>query len=312
VAPARPLIAEELGAPRWRGQRHRLEVWYATFADPTTGDGYWLHHEVVASTVGEPYAHGWAAVFPAGATPVCERFGPVPVAPDGEAWFRAGDVVVGPGRLWGSAGDLEWDLRYEDAGPPLFTFPRWAWERELLPAAQVVPWPTADFEGRFGGVELGDARGALARIYGHGNAERWAWLHADLGDGDVVEVVAAAPRRRGPVALPPLPMVQLRVGGRDWPQHPLMAAGLGRARIGLPRWSATLRSRHRRLTVKVLVPPEESVSLGYTDPDGASATCINSERASAQITLEVYDGGWRTERNWALDGTAHTEVGTRP
>ena len=67
-----------------------------------------------------------------------------------------------------------------------------------------------------------------------------------------------------------------------------------------------------RLTVKVLVPPEASVSLGYTDPDGASATCINSERASAQITLEVYDGGWRTERNWALDGTAHTEVGTRP
>ena len=38
--------------------------------------------------------------------------------------------------------------------------------------------------------------------------------------------MAAAPRRRGPVALPPLPMVQLRVGGRDWPQRPLLAAGL--------------------------------------------------------------------------------------
>jgi hypothetical protein len=306
------VIAEELGPPRWRGQRHRLEVWYATFTDPATGDGYWLHHEVVAPTVGDPYAHGWAAAFRAGVRPVCERFGPVAVRPAGDEWFRAGDVVVGPGVLWGEVGSLSWDLRVADRSRPLFTFPAWAWERELLPAAQIVPWPTANFEGRFADVELRQARGALARIYGHGNAERWAWLHADLGDGDVIEVVAAAPRRRGPVALPPLPMVQLRVGGRDWPQRPLLAAGLGRARLGLPRWSATLRSRRHRLTVKVLVPPEESVSLGYTDPDGATATCTNSERASAQVTLEAYNGGWHTERHWALDGSAHAEVGTRP
>jgi len=308
------VIAEELGPPRWRGRRHRLEVWYATLTDSATGDGYWLHHEVVAPTVGDPYAHGWAAIFPADGAPSLHRFARCPVTFPGDRanWFEAGEVVVGPGHLWGRAGDVEWDLRFADRSPPLFTFPAWAWERELLPAAQVVPWPTARFEGRFGDVELGDARGALARIYGHGNAERWAWLHGDLGDGDVVEVVAAAPRRRGPVALPPLPMVQLRVGGRVSPRRPLMAAGLGRARVALPRWSATLRSRRHRLTVKVLVPPEASVSLGYTDPDGASATCINSERASAQVTLEVYDGGWRTERNWALESTAHTEVGTRP
>jgi hypothetical protein len=306
------VIAEELGPPRWRGRRHRLEVWYATFTDPATDDGYWLHHEVVAPTVGDPYAHGWAAAFPAGGPPRVERFGPVAVGPAGEEWFRAGDVVVGPGVLWGRAGDIEWDLRFEDRSPPLFTFPAWAWQREVLPAAQVVPFPAARFDGRFGEVDLHGARGALARIYGHGNAERWGWLHADLGDGDVVEVVAAAPRRRGPVALPPLPMVQLRVGGRDWPLRPLLAAGLGRARLGLPRWSATLRSRRHRLTVKVLVPPEASVSLAYTDPDGATATCTNSERASAQVTLEAYDGGWRVERHWALDGTAHAEVGTRP
>ncbi|MBV8984778.1 MAG: hypothetical protein JO248_10100 [Acidimicrobiia bacterium] len=68
----------DLGQPRWRGQRHRLEVWYATFTDPATGDGYWLHHEIVAPTdpAAQPYAHGWFSRFPANGEPSTQRFGP--------------------------------------------------------------------------------------------------------------------------------------------------------------------------------------------------------------------------------------------
>ena len=295
-----------LGPARWKGQRHRLEVWYATFTDAATGDGYWLHHEVVAPTVGEPYAHGWLSVFPADGSPRTERFGPAPPAPGG--WFAAADVLVDARVLRGPA----WDLAWIDDAAPLYTFPRTAWERELLPAAQIVPFPTARFTGTVCERNIVDGTGALARIYGHGNAERWGWLHADLGGGDVLEVVAAAPRRRGPLSLRPLPVVRLRVGGHDWPSNPVANAVLGRARVDLPRWSVTVRSRRRRLAVSVLVPPERSVALAYTDPDGATATCTNSERASAEITVESYDGGWRTERHWTLDGTAHAEVGTRP
>ena len=295
-----------LGPARWKGQRRRLEVWYATFTDAATGDGYWLHHEVVAPTVGDPYAHGWLSAFPADGSPHTERFGPAP--PEPGAWFAASDVLVDAGVLRGPS----WDLTWSDDAAPLYTFPRTAWERELLPAAQIVPFPTARFTGTVGGRPLVDAQGALARIYGHGNAERWGWLHADLGGGDVLEVVAAAPRRRGPLSLWPLPVVRLRVGGEDWPSNPVANAVLGRARVDLPRWSVTVRSRRRRLAVSVLVPPDRSVALAYTDPDGATATCTNSERASAEITLESYDGGWRTERHWTLDGTAHAEVGTRP
>ena len=306
--------AARLGPARWRGQAGRLEVWYATFTDPARGDGWWLHHEIVAPTEGggEPYAHGWLASFPAAGAPSHEVFARSVVACTTDRanawWFEAGEVVVGDGVLRGPA----WDLRFEDDSDPLFTFPKLAWDRELLPAAQIVPFPTARFDGTICGHQVVGARGALARIYGHGNAERWGWLHADLGGGDVLEIVAAAPRKRGPVELRPMPVVRLRVGGEDWPSQPLIPAALGRAKIGLPRWSVTLRSRRRRLTAKVLVPPDRSVAIDYTDPDGATATCTNSERASAEITLEAYDGGWRTERHWTLDGTAHAEVGTRP
>src|SRR5207245_181108 len=130
-----------------------------------------------------------------------------------------------------------------------------------------------------------DARGNLARIYGHGNAERWGWLHADLGGGDVLEVVAAAPRRRGALSLPPLPVARLRIDGQEWPRNPLAAAALGRVKLGLPEWRVSVRTRRHRLRVAVTIPAECAVSLLYTDPDGATATCTNSERASAQVTF---------------------------
>src|SRR4051794_34533712 len=146
----------------------------------------------------------------------------------------------------GSAGDLTWDLSWEQKAAPLWTFPRWAWQRQALPAAQVVPTPATTMTGSVGGRPF-SGTGATAHIYGHGNAQRWAWLHADLGSGDVLELVAATARRPGLRLLPPLPLVQLRVDGKAWPRDPLAAAPLMRAAIGDPRFAVTGLGRNPRL-----------------------------------------------------------------
>jgi hypothetical protein len=322
---ARPAGAGPAGAPhlrpRWRGQPGRLEVWYTTVTDPVTGTGLWFHHELVAPTGGgEPHAHGWAAVFPPDGPPVLRRFGPAPFGPaTGDVVFDAAGVQVRTGGLSGTAGDLSWRLTTGGGGPPLFTFPRWAWEREALPAAHLVPAPGATFTGtvRAGDRELAlaGAAGATGRIYGHGNARRWAWLHADLGGGEVLELVSAVSTRPVLRALPPLTFLRLRTGGSggaDWPPRPLAASLRLRARIGLPRWTVTGRVGDRRIRVEVSQPEESTVAVDYADPDGAPAVCHNCERASAVIVLQRRQGGrWTTERSWELAGTAHAEVGTR-
>lgn len=313
-APAR---AADPMRSRWRGQAGRLEVWYTTLTDPATGTGVWLHHELVAATGGGVRAHGWAAVFPPGETPVLGRFGPYEWSRPEDAAFAAGPVVQAGDRLTGTAGPVSWDLRESGGGRPIHTFPRWAWERELLPAAQIVPKPAAAYDGvvRFGDrvLEPAGAPGASARIYGHGNARRWAWLHADLGGGDVCEIVAAVSTRPGLDRLPPLPFVRLRVDGRDWPSgDPLLAALRMRADIGLPVWTVRGRIGDRRLHVEVSQRPEETVAVDYADPDGSHAVCHNSERADVRIVLARRAGrSWRTEREWRLDGTGHAEVGLR-
>ncbi len=299
---------------RWRGQPGRLEVWYTTLTDPVTGTGVWIHHELVApSDGGDPWGHGWVAVFEPGAPPVLERFGPEPwSAPD--AGFTCGAVRY-DGALVGRGGAVSWEL---DSGGPdrtLHTFPRWAWRRELLPAAQVVPRPAARYSGvvRVGNRELvlRDAPGADARIYGHGNAQRWGWLHADLGDGEVCEVVAAVSMRPGLNRLPPLPLVRFRLGGggtgtRDWPVDPLLAAVGLRARLRPDGFEVRGRVGRRRVAITVDLPADETVEVDYRDPDGARLLCRNSERATARIELLR---GSAVERSWCLGGVAHAEVG---
>src|SRR4051794_27418330 len=189
---------------RWHGQRGRLEVWYATLTDPRSGAGFWVHHELVAPRDGgPPRRHGWAVAFLPDAAPQAARFagdaaaGPGP----GLALSAAGGAVVRDGALQGEAGELRWDLRYDDrAAPPLHTFPRLAWRRELLPAAHAVAAPSARFSGTFtaGGrtVDLEGAPGAGARLYRPRNPPRRGRLHAPPARGDGPQIVA-------PVSPPP-------------------------------------------------------------------------------------------------------------
>ncbi|MGW3206054.1 hypothetical protein [Streptomyces sp. NPDC001135] len=308
-------------APRWDGTPGRTEVWYTTLTDPVTGTGVWLHHELVAPSDGSPaYAHGWAAVFPKDGPVEHARFGPTPWERRSRGFGTEGIRAV-PGRLTGSAGPFSWALSERPQGPPLYTFPRWSWRHPWLPASHMLPAVRSHYSGTVrhgtGELRLADAPGASARIYGHGNARRWAWLHADLGGGDVLEAVAAVSTRRGLDRLPPLVFLRLYRNGRTWPRRAERSAvgwaGMGRFRadIGLPQWRIEGRAGLRRIRVTVTQPAERTLALDYTDPDGSAAVCRNSERADTVVHLERWRGGWRPEAVWRLSGTAHAEVGER-
>lgn len=109
-------------------------------------------------------------------------------------------------------------------------------------------------------------------------------------------------------------MLQLRIGGTDWPRDPLLTAPLLRARIGLPDWSVAGGGARRRVRIDVTQDPVDCVSLSYTDPDGATATCTNTERATVDVVVERRTGlrRFEVEHRWHLDRTGHAEVGTRP
>jgi hypothetical protein len=154
----------------------------------------------------------------------------------------------------------------------------------------------------------------VARIYGHSSAQRWCWLHADLdADGATLELVAATARRPGLRRLPPLAMAQLRLPGHpDRPRVPALGALALRTRIGTNGFNVSGLLGASVLRVTVALPAERSVSLTYTDPDGSTATCTNSEVADATVTLGPLGRGVGRERRWEIIGRAHAETGRRP
>lgn len=233
--------------PRWNGRRGRMEVWYATCTEED-GTGWWFHYETVAPVDESeaPFAHGWVACFARDAAPILERFGPDLIAgtSQAEALVSVDGCHIGQTAIAGRAGRLAWDLELVSSAAPLYTFPQWAWEREVLPGAQILDRPSATISGR---VEIDgrerevNASGARAHIYSHGSAKRWAWLHCELGGTDVLEVVAAVSHMPVLDRLAPLPFVRIRVGGRDRPRDPLRAAIGARAgrhaRVAIARWA---------------------------------------------------------------------------
>ncbi len=248
--------------------------------------------------------------FPPDGPPCTERFGPEPVRPAaGTAWFDAAGVRVAHEKLTGRARSLAWDLSWNDEGTPLWTFPRSMWERELLPGAQVVIAPTAEFAGTLTAKFQADAairiegwRGGVAHIYGHGNARRWGWIHADLGSGDVVEAVTAVSHKPGLCRLAPMAFVRFRIDGKDWPTGPLPSLRM-RTTLGLQHWQLEGRIGGREVLIRVDQPPDRCVSLGYTDPDGGAAVCTNTEQADIHVDID--------DRHWSVLGTGHAEVGLR-
>lgn len=294
-----------------------MEVWYQT-GTARDGTGWWIHYEILAPESGAALAHGWTAVFPPGKTPSLVRFGPVGIdGPPRDGLFDCGDATLefgeGTVRLAGKSGDIAWDLEIDADQEPLYTFPRWAWERQILPGAQLVDLPGSASGSIAVGEEAYDVSGraAQAHIYSHGSAHQWGWLHCDLGAGNLLEVVTAVPHLPGGIKIPPRPSVRLRYAGSDLPADSFVAALGGRSTAELPKWTATVRlGRRRRLYVAVEQPPERCVQLQYPNPDGSFAYCTNTERADAYIRLDRRENSaWTTEAEWTLDQTAHAEVG---
>jgi hypothetical protein len=176
----------------------------------------------------------------------------------------------------------------------------------LLPGAQVVIAPTADFTGSLTVDDATDRvdgwRGGIAHIYGYGNAKRWGWIHADLGGGDVLEAVAAVSHRPGLRRLAPMAFIRFRVDGKDWPASTLPSLRM-RTTLGVRHWQLEGRIDGKNVLIRVDQPPERCVSLHYIDPDGRAAVCTNTEQAD--IHIEIGD------RQWSVLGCGHAEVGLR-
>jgi hypothetical protein len=229
---------------------------------------------------------------------------------------------LAPNLRKGKTSDIKWDLTTSDfKDKPVFTFGKLAWEKEILPSCQIVGGPNITYDGTViianKSYKVSNAKGALSRIYGHGNAKRWAWLHADLDGSNMIEIVSAVSTKPGLDKLKPLGFIQLRFKDEDWPSNPLVAFPFFRTKmpgrqLGDNSWSIKGRYGDYRIDVNVNLPGFKSIAVDYTDPDGKSAVCVNTEIGDVDILLEQkISNRWVQIKHWQIENRAHCEMGFR-
>ncbi|HVV87913.1 MAG TPA: hypothetical protein VHE35_32960 [Kofleriaceae bacterium] len=321
---------------QWDGHSPgRYEVWYLTFNDPATGDGFWIRYtlEAPADGHGEPYAQLWFARFASasGAEPARATFGinrrqPIATMTAVDEPFS---VTIGANRLAhdaargalsGGGHAAEWDLQWTPNPRTMHWLPSVMYRRGgvgettvLSPSPDVSLRGTVVVDGRT--YTLDGAPGGQTHLWGRKHAFAWGWAHCNAFDGApglALELLTVRLRRRG-LTLPWLTLATLRTPDEElaWNRFdqaivsPRPVCETGRLRFAAVGLTAKLEG-------ELTAPPERFVRAEYADPDGEPAWCHNTCAADLKLTLSRrVRGRWKVERELASAGRAHFELGAR-
>lgn len=317
---------------RWDGHTPgRYEVWYLTFNDPATGDGFWIRYTLEAPDAahGEPYAQLWFARFSADAARATfgiNRRQPIATMTASTDPFA---VTIGANRfahdrargaLSGAGHAVEWDLEWTPNPRTMRWLPSVMYRKGGLGETTVLsPSPDLALRGTItvDGHEyaLDGAPGGQTHLWGSKHAFAWAWAHCNAFEdapGHALEVLTVRLLRRG-TKLPWMTLATLRTPDGEIAFNRFDQALLApRPELGGGRLRFTAMGLTAKLEGDFSAPLDRFVRAEYADPDGEPAWCHNT--CAADLTLRLSRrtlGGWRLERELRSAGRAHFEVAGR-
>jgi hypothetical protein len=299
---------------RWNGARYapgmttgHYESWFLRANDPSGRRAFWIRYTIFAPR-GRPDAvvgELWAIAF--------ERGGPIvavkQVYPIGACAFARdrldvaiGDARLDDGALRGAAAagghTIGWDLRYTGGQPPLLLLPERLYAAALPRAKALVGRPLARFTGTItidgNTLAIDDWVGSQNHNWGARHTDRYAWGQVAGFDEapDAFLECSTARLQLGPLWLPPMSPVLLRLGGETLAWNGLIRALRARGRYAPYDWQIETSGPAGELALRVTADPADFVALRYGNPPGGSKICLNSKIARCELTLRR--GGERT------------------
>ncbi|HBP19162.1 MAG TPA: hypothetical protein DEA08_15415 [Planctomycetes bacterium] len=300
-------------APRAQGARAArgwVESWFWRANDPRGPRALWLKGTVLRRPDGPDLAEVWLIRFAAGsAQPVLagKQSFPLEEARFGEA--EGLELEVGPcryearssgGALRGSLSEpaASWDLRWEPVdsplSPPLCLLPSRGLIEARLPKNKLLtPAPTCRVSGRlrFGDEELEvrDWLGSFGHNWGPAHPYEYAWGQVVFADAEGQPTVMAegysGRLKLGPWRTWLLSGLVVRRGEREYRFDRIVDRWNHRVELSDLRWSARFRGPAGSARITLSARPDQVVCLGYHNPDGSLAHCLNSKLARAELAV---------------------------
>jgi hypothetical protein len=326
--------ADEANRMRWTFETGHYEVWYATIAHPATRSGFWIRYTLEAPRAGHgaPEARLWFARFDGErpertfgfsrgfgidqlrheAAPFAVRIGASEMRHDGMKGALAGD-----------GHEVAWELTWRGSDEPHLVYPSLAYQGRWAPTIFLVPNINVAAHGHITvdgeRYELAGDPVGQSHVWGRKHGYSWAWSHCNAFEGDrgvALETVSAR-LRRGPVVLPTLTMIGMRLDGGDPDRIEIREPWqlpMARSEYGTGRYHLSATTSDLKVEIELTCRPEDMLLTEYVDPDGEPAYCHNTECADATVTLwrrSPFVGRWREARRLTSRRGAHFEWGAR-
>jgi hypothetical protein len=315
---------------RWPADRAGVyEVWYVTWNDPRTGDGYWLRYITEAPEHRQPAGPRGELWFARFDRERPERtFGihqVLPPATSSDAPFalHIGDAELGHtharGGVEGHGHRVRWDLRWDAAPATLRLLPDVMYLRGglgettvLSPNPRVALSGTLEIDGETFAFDRAIA--GQTHLWGKKHAFSWAWAHcAQFADGsDALLELLAVRLRRGALTLPTLAIAVLELDGERHQLNQFRHTLWNRADWHAGRIQLRAQNAALRVEAELACAPERLIVAPYVDPDGTDVYCANTEIGAATLTISRRRGTrWLADRTLATPDRAHFETGGR-
>jgi hypothetical protein len=266
------------------------ESWFQRANDPSGRRAFWIRYTIFAprdrpaDAVGELWAIAFSRAEPH--TVAVKQVHPVAdcrFARD-RLDVAIGDARLDDGALRGAAAagghTIGWDLRYTGGQPPLLLLPERLYAGALPRAKALVGRPLARFTGTItvdgAALAVDDWVGSQNHNWGARHTDRYAWGQVAGFDEapDAFLECSTARLRLGPLWLPPMSPVVLRLGGETLAWSGLLRALRARGRYAPYDWQ-----------LETSGPAGELAALRYGNPPGGSKICLNSKIARCELTL---------------------------
>jgi hypothetical protein len=313
---------------RW--DRHApgfMEVWFVTLNHADSGAGVWLRYTITspARSVGSPYCELWGFVFdPDGKMSFAgknrfhiDRLG----SSDEGVVVRIGDSFLAEDHLEGELASndrsLGWSLDFEPSQRCYQHLPSQLRKRaERRVSTLCSPNLSVPFTGT---ISLDDEvltfrgdSGCQTHRWGRRHSQSWAWGHCSRFDEGVDAVFEGVSARDsiGPVPLPSITSLYVRIEDEEIVLNDLRSSFGARSRVEMPTWAFTASNGEVKVTGAARTGVDRLVQVSYADPNGGARHCANSE--IGDLALEIYKshgGRWRHDRSLTALRTAHVEFG---
>jgi hypothetical protein len=283
-------------------RRGHYESWFQRANHPSRPLAFWIRYTVF-SPKGRPEAavgELWAVCFDGERQRIVAAKQLVALADcefsDTGLNLHLGSAVLRDGLLQGEASSgghrLAWSLRYTGGGEPVLLLPHSFYARSLPKAKALVGTPNAVFDGE---LSVDGERWPIAAWQGSQN-HNWGSQHTDsyawgqvAGFDDAPDVFLECSTARLRIAglwTPPLSVVVVRIGEREFALNGLRQALRAKGEFDFFDWRVDSESPEVRLSIHFQAPKSAFVGLRYDNPPGGAKTCLNSKLAQCRLTVE--------------------------